>query len=147
MESFFGIRLRSKPLNDVEYVEHVRATLEKYKRLSKWVACGRMIGVLVFVGVAVFLLNVLMQFGLMQMFNQVFAGFALGLFFGLNVAMSLSMALFEFREAIDALQGDRSGELMLRYHDALVELGQTGHASGPPTLDVGEIHGPAAAIF
>jgi hypothetical protein len=121
MEKFLGLPLTCKPLTDTEHVERARKDLRRWRRYGKWLAAFQ---VAVLVGY-IYLLTLIGSTLVKLAGNQVVGGLCLGIMIGMGFGIPILHVLQQFVHTIGMMKGDRTVELLVKYHDALLELARS----------------------
>jgi hypothetical protein len=120
-----GMRVLSKRLTNYEYVERIRTLDARGRRIFPFLAvilCGAL---------AILFCHCIRQ-GLRIGGKQFFWGFAGGIVPGVAFGSLILFAVHYYANMILALKRDRSAELLVKYHDILVDLARSEHQSSPP---------------
>jgi hypothetical protein len=125
MDKFLGLPIRRKRLTDAEHVERIRKDVLRAKLLSKWlVLFAAILGIC-----CLWLFIYFVQSFVQSVFaNQPLIGFGLGLTVGLILGLlCVGLAIqvgHLLQQAIRVWKVDRTSELLVKYHDMLIELAQ-----------------------
>ncbi len=120
MDRFLGLRFVRKPLTDVEYVERVRKDMLRFKRWGKWIVVFSAAGVLFWGYILTLLVSAFVQLG--GNGNLFIMGLFAGLLIGMLFALPAWYAMEQFLQALKMLREDRMQELLVKYHDMLIEM-------------------------
>jgi fumarate reductase subunit D len=118
VEKFLGLPIREKPLTDSEYVGRIRRRCARSRGVGKWLLLLSAVLGIGTLYLACEILPVLLQIAGLQVPIGLAIGGAIGVMLGF-VAQHLGGMV---RAALIVFKGDRTAELLLKYHDALVEL-------------------------
>ena len=122
MGKFLGLSLFPEPLSDSEYVEQVRRDLLRNQRYGKWLTMFWMTLFVVWTGFLIWI--IIIGMGLLGNQNP----FALGVTFGICIGGAMAVPIVEILRQVfssyTALRDSRASELLVKYHDALLQLGQ-----------------------
>ena len=125
MKKLFGLPITRKSLTDAEYVERVRKDIERVRRLGKWFALFAAVMAVAWVYLVIRCVQALAGGFLGLPANQLFVGLAVGAAFGLGFGL-IALKIGHFvAQAITMWKGDRTSQLLVKYHDALVGLARS----------------------
>ena len=119
-----GIRMFRRRLTDEEYIEKNRKSLLWLNKWGRWpILAFSILPAAGYIGFAALIVNLLIQnFGGPQpgQIPGVLPGFALGAGVGLFTGWFFAHGLDHFKKGLELfLDGDRSSQLMITYHDTL----------------------------
>lgn len=126
MKRILGLPIRRKRLTDAEYIEHVRKNVSHAKAFGKWlVSSAAILGL----GCLWFLIYFTQSFVRCILASQPVAGFSVGVSVGLILGiLCIGLAVQAahlVQQAIRVWRVDRTSELLVKYHDLLVELSES----------------------
>ena len=127
MDKFLGLPIVRKPLTDAEYVERARRDIQRWRRYGKWLALFQVALLALYGFILSSIASVLVKVGGNQIVGGLFLGIGLGMGFGVPILHSLH----QFVNTFVMLKGDRTSQLLVKYHDALLELA---YSEDDPTL-------------
>jgi hypothetical protein len=134
MKTFLGLSLTSKPLTDSEVVERARKRIQRSRRYGKWLALlfevAMVTAMACLAGFMSWAINFLIP-------NQAVGDLAGGILIGFLCGGLFVYFIQRLRHAIWVLQGDRNSELLVKYHDALIELARSKSPPAAP-LEAGQ---------
>ncbi len=128
MDKFLGLPIVRKPLTDAKLVERARKDGRRWQRYGKWLVLFQA-ALLVASGVAISTVaSIVIKLG----GNQGLGEFILGVVIGMAFGIPALHIMYELVSSLGKLQGDRSLQLLVRYHDMLAELARMEEPSTPP---------------
>ena len=120
MKNFLGLPIFRKPLTDSQCVERARKDLTRFRRYGAWLI-PLYLAPLIMLGFVVDVVRVVL---IKAGGNQ--GNFLGGVFIGIVFGLPLGIAFFHFVEYFGRIvglsKGDRTPELLVKYHDMLAEL-------------------------
>ena len=127
MDKFLGLPIVRKPLTDSQCVERARKDIKRFKRYGIWLLPLSFIPLIILGFVTDKVRIVLVNAGGNQ--GAFWGGILIGIVCGLPLGIVFFQFLDFFLKTIGLVQGDRSSELLVKYHDMLAELA---HAEDKP---------------
>jgi len=125
MNKFLGLPLVRKPLTDSEFVERARRDVKRWQHYGKWLLLFQTAIIIAWTYFIIFLVHMLDKMGRFaggQAGNLALGGLVVGLLVGFAFGVPISRALDDWGKTIGALRGDRTSVLLVKYHDAIIEL-------------------------
>jgi len=124
LKNFLGLPFFRKPLSDAEIVEQARRDIKRWQRFGKWLLLSQtaiVIALGCFFFLLVHILDKMWRFA-GGVGNLALGGLVVGLLIGFAFGVPILHAVDEWGKTIGALKGDRTSVLLVKYHDALIEL-------------------------
>jgi hypothetical protein len=128
MDKFLGLPIRRKPITDAEHVERIRKNVSRAKLFGKWIVVFQAAVLVAWVCIFIAFGHMLQQMGNWaggQGGNLALGGLFLGMLLGIGFGLPFLHAIEQFCNTLRMLKGDRTSELLIKYHDVLVELAKS----------------------
>jgi hypothetical protein len=122
-----------RQLTDDEHVELARETLFAFRRYG-YLRAVRCVAAIIALGCLLIL--AIWSFHLL-LGNQAVGGLGIGAAIGMAWGLAFVWSGYELVRTIENIKGDRKLELLVKYHDALLELARSG-AERPATSETGQ---------